>query len=106
MTTIAARAQSAVQMRAEKYAGPRNIIVSNFSILFLGRVSQELNYEEDDYLNGMEENLLMYDTGPDYYMGEDEIPPEFRPDSRSGFFDSQGPAFYQQNYEQPAHHYY
>ena len=52
----------------------------------LGR-AHELNYEEDEYVQ--EDNLLLYGTEPEYFLQEDEIPPEFRPDSRSGFYDSQ-----------------
>ena len=49
-------------------------------------------------MNGPEDNLLLYDTASqDYYMPEDDIPPEFRPDSRSGFYEAHGPAFYQQS---------
>ena len=30
--------------------------------LIEGRVSQDLNYEDEDYMNGPEDNLLLYDT--------------------------------------------
>lgn len=88
------------------FSAKNKTIFGRKNLLWLGRVSQELNYEDDDYINGMEENLLLYDNGSDYFMQEDEIPPEFRPDSRSGFYDSHGPGYYQQTPYENQQHYY
>lgn len=60
--------------------------------------SHELNYDEPEYVP--EDNLLLYGTEPEYFLQDNEIPPEFRPDSRSGFYDSQGPGFYEQSYDE------
>lgn len=68
-----------------------------------GRSGQEnIDYEEDYIENEFEHemnNLLLYDNNE--YPEFGEIPPEFRPDERSGYYESQGPEYYAQ-----PHHYY